>query len=239
MSQRREFLKTVGVVAASALISQQPLVAEIAGGENEALDFGSGLLDSQASSAGPAAPMELLVNGVKSPLAIDRDATRFTWRAVATGRGETQTAYQILVFSSRANLFAGMGDWWDSGKVASNKSASVEYAGRTLPPAARFWWKVRIWNQTGKASPYSVPAFFDTGLNQNEWKANYIGWNDQPEQLRLLPKGIFSFPQARPCQGLCHCAQRLSSLFQWASSGPVTGSLQSLLLRTIQCLRHH
>lgn len=160
-------------MAASALISPQPLVTKLASGE-DASGFGSDHLELQASSAGPAAPMELLVNGAKDPLAIDRDATRFTWRAVATGRGETQTAFQILVSPSHTNLAAGTGDWWDSGKVASNKSASVEYAGRALPQATRFWWKVRIWNQTGKASPYSVPAFFDTGLNQNEWKANYI-----------------------------------------------------------------
>lgn len=106
MSQRREFLKTAGVVTASALISRQPLVANLAGGE-DALDFGSDHLALQASSAGPAAPMGLLVNGAKNPLAIDRDATRFTWRAVGTGRGEMQTAFQILVSSNHANSAAG------------------------------------------------------------------------------------------------------------------------------------
>ena len=108
------------------------------------------------------------------PQAIDRDTTRFTWRSETDARGERQTAYQILVSSSRANLDAGKGDFWDSGRVASDRSAAVEYAGRALPRAARFWWKVRIWNQSGKRGPYGAPDHFDTGLNPGEWTAQCI-----------------------------------------------------------------
>ena len=122
----------------------------------------------------PFAPVELLVNGVSNPLAIDSDTTRFTWKSVATGRGDTQTAYQILVSASVGRLAAGAGDWWDSGKVDSDRSASVPYAGKPLPRASRFWWKVRIWDQTGKPGPYCVPARFDTGLSQTGWTARYI-----------------------------------------------------------------
>jgi alpha-L-rhamnosidase len=129
----------------------------------------------------PTAPAGLLVNGVSNPLAIDRDATRFTWMAADANRGERQTAYQILVSSSPERLAAGTGDWWDSGKVDSEKSASVEYAGRTLPSATRFWWKTRVWDQSGKPSPYSASASFDTGLNQDEWTTRYI-WDGTTNQ---------------------------------------------------------
>jgi alpha-L-rhamnosidase len=122
----------------------------------------------------PSAPEGLLVNGVSNPLAIDRDATRFTWMSPDATRGEAQTAYQVLVASSPELLAAGTADYWDSGKVDSDQSASVEYAGKPLPPIARFWWKVRIWDQTSKASHYSEPVYFDTGLNQDEWTAQYI-----------------------------------------------------------------
>jgi alpha-L-rhamnosidase len=126
------------------------------------------------ASGKPPAPVKLLVNGVSNPLAIDRDATRFTWMSKGAGRGETQTAYQILICSNRANLAAGKADWWDSGKVDSDKSASVEYAGKALPPAARFWWEVRTWDQAGKSSRFSAPASFDTGLSQPDWTARFI-----------------------------------------------------------------
>jgi len=126
------------------------------------------------ASAEPDRPTGLLVNGVNEPLAIDRDTARFTWRSRDTVRGARQTAYQILVSSNTQSLAAGRGEWWDSGKVDSADSASVEYAGKALLPAAQCWWKVRIWDQTGKASPYSAPARFDTGLGTNEWTASYI-----------------------------------------------------------------
>ena len=127
-------------------------------------------------SARPVAPSGLLVNGISNPLVIERDATRFTWQMAEGDRGEIQAAYQILVASHPDRLAAEEGDYWDSGEVESDKSASVEYVGKVLPPATRFWWKVRVWDQTGKASSYSAPACFDTGLDQNEWTAHFI-WN--------------------------------------------------------------
>lgn len=129
----------------------------------------------------PAAPVGLLVNGVSNQLAIERDAVRFTWQSTDTGRGERQTACQILISTNAGDLAAGTGDWWDSGRLDSDKSASVEYAGAPLPPVTRFWWRVRIWDQTGRASSYSVPARFDTGLNQDEWTARYI-WDGTTNQ---------------------------------------------------------
>jgi len=88
--------------------------------------------------------------------------------------GAAQTAYQILVASTREQLSAWTGELWDSGKVTSDKSASVEYLGTALPPATRCWRKVRVWNQAGNSSCYSAPTFFDTGLDQGDWTAHYI-----------------------------------------------------------------
>ena len=122
----------------------------------------------------PGAPTGLLVNGVSNPLVIDRDTTRFTWMSEDSVRGEAQIAYQILVASEPNRLANEKADYWDSGKVASADSASVEYGGKPLPPATRLWWKVRIWNQSGEPGPYSAPVCFDTGLSQNDWTARYI-----------------------------------------------------------------
>ncbi|HTB84853.1 MAG TPA: family 78 glycoside hydrolase catalytic domain [Candidatus Sulfotelmatobacter sp.] len=131
--------------------------------------------------ANPAAPVGLLVNGVGNPLAIDRNTTRFTWMSKDATRGERQTAYQIFVASSPKLLATGTADCWDSGKVVSDQSASVEYTDKPFPAATRFWWAVRIWDQTGKASSYSAPATFDTGLEQNEWTARYL-WDGTTNQ---------------------------------------------------------
>jgi len=129
---------------------------------------------SQEALGKPSAPAGLLVNGVSNPLAVERDAIRFTWMSKDTTRRESQAAYQILVSSSIGGLAAGTADGWDSGRVGSDQSASIEYRGKALPAAARFWWKVRLWDQTGEPSDYSEPNYFDTGLNQNEWRAQYL-----------------------------------------------------------------
>ncbi len=131
----------------------------------------------------PSAPSGLLVNGVSNPLAIDRDATRFTWMLAHNVRGERQAAYEIVVYSEvpTSDLRSPISVMWDSGKVVSGQSASVEYSGPALSAATRFWWKVRIWDQTGKASPYSSLGLFDTGLNQDEWTAHYI-WDGTTNQ---------------------------------------------------------
>ena len=133
------------------------------------------------ASGKPNAPVGLLVNGVSNPLAIDRGVTRFTWQSDDTTREGKQTACQILVASSAERLATGEADYWDSGKVNSDKSASVEYGGTPLLPATRFWWEVRVWDQTGKPSDYSTAAYFDTGLNENEWTARYV-WDGTTNQ---------------------------------------------------------
>ncbi|MGH7942183.1 MAG: family 78 glycoside hydrolase catalytic domain [Limisphaerales bacterium] len=120
----------------------------------------------------PPTPAGLLVNGVSQPLAIDLNTTRFTWMLKGDSRGERQMAYQILVFSSPKDLAQGTGNWWNSGKVNSDRSASVEYTGKPLLSATRYWWKVRVWDQTGKPSLYSASAYFDTGLDH--WTAQYV-----------------------------------------------------------------
>jgi alpha-L-rhamnosidase len=170
-SSRRRFLRVIGSASASAVAL--PLLGQ---------EKNPGHLDSANESPalhGPlvpahSAPFALLVNGVVTPMAVDRDRVRFTWSQPGIGRGAAQSAYQILVASSRAQLAAGKGDLWDSGKVQSPRSASVEYAGSPLPPASRLWWKVRIWNEAGKPGPYSAPSTFDGGLVQSDWNAKYI-----------------------------------------------------------------
>jgi hypothetical protein len=71
-----------------------------------------------ASVAKPEAPVELLVNGVKNPLAVDGDAVCFTWMSRCRRRGETQTGYQIVVASSPA-LVAAACQYYENLRIAS------------------------------------------------------------------------------------------------------------------------
>ncbi len=169
-SSRRDFLRAIG--SGSVATVAHPLLrgAAVTGGESGA---GPSTRSHQTPLI-PSAPLDLLVNGVSSPLAIDRDKMWFTWQSNDAERGAAQSAYRILVSSSRERLGGDMGDWWDSGKVDSERSSGVEYAGKPFPAASRFWWKVQTWDQAGKSGPYSRPASFDTGLAQSEWTARFI-----------------------------------------------------------------
>ncbi len=65
---------------------------------------------------------------LKDPLGIDVKQPRLSWRleaANADARGQRQTAYQVLAASTKALLEEGRGDLWDSGTVASDRSAAA------------------------------------------------------------------------------------------------------------------
>ena len=170
-SSRRDFLRIVASTSAVALTSIHPARGQ--GSDKGAAHPNPSAHAGQACGR-PPIPEGLLVNGVADPLAIDRDAVRFTWRQTDAARGAAQTACRILVATSRERLAAGKGDLWDSGRVDSDRSAGVAYAGAALPSDMRLWWKVRVWNQAGNPGPYSTPAWFDTGLAQDEWTAKYL-----------------------------------------------------------------
>ena len=110
------------------------------------------------------------------PLGIDIVNPRLSWEMHDGRRGAKQTAYQILVASSPETLAANQGDLWDSGRVASDQSAQVVYAGRPLKSRMRCYWKVRLWDAAGNATPYSAPALWTMGLlNAEDIKPKWIG----------------------------------------------------------------
>ncbi len=129
---------------------------------------------------------------LENPLAIEAKHPRLEWRLAAEGRGRRQTAYRVLVASSRERLKDGEADLWDSGRVESDRTSQIEYAGKPLAARRECWWKVRIWDEDGKASGWSKPAQWRMGLlSPSDWKADWISHRDTtpvhqtPQQLHL------------------------------------------------------
>ncbi|GAC1466249.1 MAG: hypothetical protein NVSMB9_06590 [Isosphaeraceae bacterium] len=148
---------------------------------------------------------EYLVN----PLGIDARAPRLSWtlRAVRPeGRGLAQTAYQVLVAPSEVSLADDRGALWDTGKVASDQSLRVVYAGKPLVSHAVCWWKVRVWDQGGTVSAWSAPAHWSLGmLDAKDWSARWIGQDGGDEiddQTSLLQRARWIwFPGGTPGTG--------------------------------------
>ena len=59
----------------------------------------------------------------------------FFGRCSDARRGAKQTAYQVLVASTPEKLAADQGDLWDSGKIPTDQSTQVVYAGMPLAVA--------------------------------------------------------------------------------------------------------
>lgn len=121
-------------------------------------------------------PSSFKVNGRVAPKGIDTPQPILSWRVESNKRGIAQTAYRILVASSRDLLEDDRGDLWDSGMVLSSETVGIPYDGKTLVSRQSCWWKVKIWDQDGKESSWSKPAFWSMGLlNPGDWSAQWIG----------------------------------------------------------------
>ncbi len=111
----------------------------------------------------PSAPDNLRCCDKVNPVGTD-DKPYFGWYMNDPDDNEIQSAYQILVSSSEGNLDANKGDLWDSGRINSGMQNYIDYEGKQLTAATRFYWKVRTWDKDANVGPYSATAIFDTGL---------------------------------------------------------------------------
>ncbi len=111
-----------------------------------------------------------------NPLGIDVTRPRVSWKLESNTRVQKQTAYRLVVASSRDKLEKNIGDLWDSGKVESDRSIHVAYNGKKLGSRMQCVWKVMVWDKDGHASAWSEPAQWSMGLLHSEdWKAQWIG----------------------------------------------------------------
>jgi len=121
----------------------------------------------QINAANPNAPFNLRSFDKQNPIGTN-DKPYFGWYLSDPDANEIQSAYQIIVSSSLANLKANKADIWDSKKTNSRKQNYIYVDKTTLKAATTYYWKVRCWDKDGNASAYSAPANFTTGLLKNE-----------------------------------------------------------------------
>src|SRR5690242_1109641 len=131
--------------------------------------FLSGILESQAITI-----TNLSCEDRTNSLGIDVAQPRLGWTLESSQRGDTQTAYQILVASSQALLDAGTGDLWNSGMVTTNWHIQIPYQGAALQTSQQVFWKVRVWDRNNVASAWSSATWTMGVLNTNDWQAQWI-----------------------------------------------------------------
>jgi alpha-L-rhamnosidase len=145
--------------------------------------LGAGI-SSSALAADPPANSELTnlrCEHLVNPLGVDVASPRLSWMISDARPGAGQSAYRVLVASSKEKLAADTGDVWDSGRVESAATTDVALEAKGLKPDSTYHWKVQIWGRDGNVSPWSDPARFMTGLfSADDWKgAAWIAWRSE------------------------------------------------------------
>jgi alpha-L-rhamnosidase len=123
-----------------------------------------------------------------NPMGIEELQPVLSWKMESNIIEQKQTAYQILVASTPEILSEEEADIWNSGKVFSEQSVAVKYAGNSLKSRQKVYWKVRVWDYADKPSEYSIPGFWEMALlSEDDWQAKWIRHPDFLDE-RLEPK---------------------------------------------------
>ena len=147
-------------------------------------------MSAALTAFGQISPGSLRVEHLNENILIDAPTSggaqpRFSWiNSAPKAIGEEQTAYRICVATSPEEL--AKPDVWDSKRVKSSDSYLVDYKGPALKPGTDYWWRVKVWSKRGKASEWSKPQQFTTGLTS--WgAAKWIGapWQGEAPQHDL------------------------------------------------------
>jgi alpha-L-rhamnosidase len=150
--------------------------------------FACALIFGAVSSLANAAvvsrkPGNLKCDALSTPMGLDTPQPQLSWQLEDDRDAAKQTAYELQVATQPALLVAGRPDVWDSGRVASDKSVGVAYAGPELKPEQRYYWRVKVWDKDGIAYPTSDVTWWETGLlKAAEWRGKWIGFEEQEER---------------------------------------------------------
>ena len=111
---------------------------------------------------------------LENPIGIDETHPRFTWQMELHKPGNCQSAYELVVGTTETDVASGSGDVWESGVVESSV-IPVVYGGGELNPFTRYFWSVRVKDESQQWSDWSLPHFFETGMmGQLSWKGKWI-----------------------------------------------------------------
>ncbi|MBN1817646.1 MAG: family 78 glycoside hydrolase catalytic domain [Sedimentisphaerales bacterium] len=133
--------------------------------------------------ASPPAPTGLLCELLRFPeqTVITDSHPEFSWIVNSDSPNDFQTAYQIQVATSPSLLENDQPDAWDSGKVVSRQSISVEYAGQPLMNSKAYYWRIRTWDKDGQSSPWSKNRQFNTAAELGSYSTPR-----QPLEIRCV-----------------------------------------------------
>ncbi|TMI62694.1 MAG: alpha-L-rhamnosidase [Bacteroidetes bacterium] len=152
------------------------------------------LLVSVSKISAQVTVANLLCENLSNPLGLGIKQPRFSWQLVSDKRNTMQTAYEVKVMQGKTVA-------WNSGKLMSDQSVFISYGGSALQSGKKYNWQVRVWDNEGKASTWSEPAWFQMALlDTMDWKANWIEPGFAEEASRPTPLFRKEFKAAKKIQ---------------------------------------
>ena len=187
---RRQFVETIGVLTAATLLIFVIIISSACARRVESVML----------------PVGLTCGYVANPLGIDNTEPLLGWQFAPVYNAE-QMAYRVMVAENEDGLRKNTGDMWDSGKVPSSKSQNVRYGGKPLRSGQYYYWKVQVWDNDGKISEWSNPAFWSMGiLSEQEWEGQWISsrfaevspeksykshWDNKPDYVAMDTAAVY------------------------------------------------
>tara|TARA_R110002096_G_scaffold9533_1_gene37553 strand:- start:56327 stop:59101 length:2775 start_codon:yes stop_codon:yes gene_type:complete len=133
--------------------------------------------------------------GFKNPIGFYDANPTFSWKLPVLENNKSQSAYQIVVATSK-DLLPGNADLWDSKKQNTDQSVWIKYEGKPLESRQKVYWQVKYWNQDGADSSWSDINHFELGLlSNNDWTAKWIGLDTKKEKVMGSQENIIHRPQ--------------------------------------------
>ncbi|HWV70872.1 MAG TPA: glycoside hydrolase family 78 protein [Pseudosphingobacterium sp.] len=140
-----------------------------------------------SSSQNKASAIVQKVEHMVSPIGVDVQHPRLSWLWNDYREGAFQTAYQIYVGEDSLSVLKDEGQQWNTGKISSD-ARLIPYAGQMLKPFKKYFWRVDLWDQSGKSIKGSI-ASFETGMmNQENWQG---AWISDDNSIATKPAAYF------------------------------------------------
>ena len=112
---------------------------------------------------------------LENPISMDMQSPRLSWILISDGKNKKQTAYHILTATNPEILQKDSFDLWNTGKIISDQSIQIKYAGEKLKSGMCIYLTVRIWDELNQPTSWSSIAFWEMSLlNASDWQAKWI-----------------------------------------------------------------
>lgn len=161
---------------------------------------------------------------IDRPMGLEVAQPRFSWALESPRRNVVQKAYRVTVASDPVRLHASRADLWDSGRVESDSSLEVRYAGAALASGQRAWWRVEVWDSHADTAVLKEPAWFEMGLLEPDaWHAAQWLAVEGEEEAADRAAGLFWIWGEQPLE-------RKAQRFRFHCTLPAAPSRAELLL---------